>query len=58
MHLFGGCWRGLLELKVNLMQLIITGNYALNSTLGLIICQVINEEIMGQDRQAACVREI
>lgn len=40
------------------MQLIITGNYALNSTLGLIIYQVIKEEIMGQDRQAACMREI
>lgn len=35
------CWRGLLELKVNLMQLIITDNYVLNSTtLGLIIYQM------------------
>ena len=34
----GGSWRGLLKLKVNLMQLIITDNCALNSTtLGLII---------------------
>lgn len=40
------------------MQLIITGNYALNSTLGLIIHQVINEEIMGQDGQAAGLREL
>lgn len=40
-----GCWRGLLELKVNLMQLIITGNYSLNSTtLGLIIYQVRDDK--------------
>ena len=58
----GGSWREILELKVNLMQLIITGNYALNSiTLGLIIYQVRDgkwkKKIMCNDRQATCRRE-
>lgn len=44
--LLGRSWRGLLKLKVNLMQLIITDNYALNhTTLGLIIYwEMINEK--------------
>lgn len=46
----GGSWREIVELKVNLMQLIITGNYALNSvTLGLIIYQVRDDKWKKKD---------
>ena len=59
--LLGRSWRGLLKLKVNLMQLIITDNYALNhTTLGLIIYwEMIDEKkkMMDHDRQATRRRE-
>ena len=58
----GGPWRGLLKLKVSLMQLTITDNYALNSTiLGLIIYWVRDDKwkkkMMDHDRQATHRRE-
>lgn len=46
----GVSWGGLLKLKVNLMKLIITDNYALNSTtLGLIIYWVRNDKWKKKD---------